>query len=360
MTHDQLHEMGKVGMGYQGTYPGSSAIFSVDNLPILQSLADALEGRHLLVTGGTGFFGRWLLALFQTLQLRGARFEVTVVSRDPERFLTLWPTFRGCRWLHWVTNDVRLIPSGLPIDLVVHAAADTSAASQRDAFELFDIITEGARRVFELAVASGSRRVLLVGSGAQYGALSGSTPIAEDNARACASHLATSAYGEGKRVQEMLGAIYAQKYGLEVVMTRCFAFSGAGLALDGHFAIGNFVRDALFADRIVINSSGRAVRSYLHGADLAGWLLTILLEGKAGQVYNVGSDQALSVAEIARRVIARLAPNKELEIKGADEDAGRSFYVPDISKARSLGLDVWTPLETSIDNMAALALTSPI
>ncbi|WP_236719865.1 NAD-dependent epimerase/dehydratase family protein [Stutzerimonas balearica] len=360
MMRDQLHEMGKAGMDYQGAYRDSSAIFSVEHLPVLQSLADALEGRHLLVTGGTGFFGRWLLALFQALQARGARFEVTVVSRDPERFLMHWPTFRGCRWLHWVAKDVRLIPSGLSIDLVVHAAADTSAVAQRDALELFDIITEGARRVCELAVASGSRRVLLIGSGAQYGALSGSTPIAEDDARACASHLATSAYGEGKRVQEMLGAMYAQKHGLEVVMTRCFAFSGAGLALDGHFAIGNFVRDALFADRIVINSNGRAVRSYLHGADLAGWLLTILFEGKVGQVYNVGSDQALSIAEIARRVIARLAPHKELEIRGADEDARRSFYVPDISRARSLGLDVWTPLEASIDNMATLALASQI
>ncbi|WP_244154384.1 NAD-dependent epimerase/dehydratase family protein [Ectopseudomonas composti] len=352
MTHDQLYEMGKAGMDYQGTCSDSSAIFSVDNLPILQSLTDALEGRHLLVTGGTGFFGRWLLALFQTLQSRGTKFEVTVVSRDPERFLMHWPTFRGCRWLHWVANDVRLIPSSLSIDLVVHAAADTSAVGQRDSLELFDIITEGARRVCKLAVECGARRVLLIGSGAQYGLIPAGLPVTEDFLGGCDSTYAGNAYAEAKRAQEVIGSIYAKDYGLDVIMARCFAFSGPGLPLDGHFAIGNFVRDALYADAIVLNSSGQAMRSYLHGADLAGWLLTLLLHGESGQAYNVGSDHAISIADLAHLVAARIAPYKPVCILGQANTSERSFYVPDISRARGLGLDVWTTLNASIDSMA--------
>ena len=122
--------------------------------------------------------------------------------------------------------------------------------------------------------------------------------------------------------------------------------------MDGHFAIGNFVGDALYGDEIVINSSGQASRSYLHGADLAVWLLTLLTRGESGVAYNVGSDEAISIADLAKRVVARIAPHKPVKILGQSNDAGRSFYVPDISRAKGLGLDVWTSLNASIDSMA--------
>ncbi|MGI3131256.1 NAD-dependent epimerase/dehydratase family protein [Halopseudomonas pachastrellae] len=319
-------------------------------------LHDALAGRHLLLTGGTGFFGRWLLALLGELNRQGAGVEVTVTSRDPARFLACQPAYQQCTWLNWLRGDIRELQElpGRPADFILHAAADTSTTAHARPLELFDTIVEGARRVLELAACSRAR-VLLTGSGAQYGGLSGSFGVAETHAGACASNSVGSTYGEAKRAQETLGAIYAESYGIDVIMTRCFAFSGPGLPLDGHFAIGNFVRDALHADEVVLNSSGAAVRSYLYGADLAVWLLTLLVRGKGGEAYNVGSDQAISIADLASRVVARVAPGKQVRIIGCSDDSGRSFYVPDISRARALGLDVWTSLDESIDSMARWA-----
>jgi nucleoside-diphosphate-sugar epimerase len=190
--------------------------------------------------------------------------------------------------------------------------------------------------------------------------LSAGAGVAEDHAGACRSNSASSAYGEAKRAQETLAAINAQARGLETVMTRCFAFAGPGLPLDGHFAIGNFVRDALRADAIVLNSAGEAVRSYLHGADLAAWLLFLLMKGKPGEAYNVGSDHSLSVADLAARVGRRLSPHKPVRVLGKPGAPGaRSWYVPDIGKARSLGLDIWTDLDASIDSMGAWSGTGP-
>ena len=282
---------------------------------------------------------------------------VTVVSRNPGRFLDEQPHYRDCAWLRWVPTDIRALRElpGRPVELILHGAADTSAAANARPLELFDTIVEGARRVLDLAVRSAGARVLFTGSGAQYGPLPAQGRVTEDHVGACVSNRVSSTYGEAKRAQETLGAIYAQAHGLEVVMTRCFAFSGPGLPLNAHFAIGNFVRDALRADAIVLNSSGQALRSYLHGADLAVWLLTLLLRGESGAPYNVGSDQAISIAELANRVISRVAPGKTVRILGHAEDSGRSFYVPDISRARGLGLDVWTTLDQSIDSMAAWA-----
>ena len=168
--------------------------------------------------------------------------------------------------------------------------------------------------------------------------------------------MASSAYAEAKRAQETLATLYASRHEIEVILTRCFAFAGPGIALDEHFAIGNFVRDALWRDELVLQSSGQAVRSYLHGADLAGWLLTLLVKGKAGEAYNVGSDQGVTIAELAHRVVNCIAPGKAVRILGQDSPgAALSYYVPQVQKARELGLDIWTSLDESIKGMASWA-----
>lgn len=320
------------------------------------ALASGLRGKHVLLTGGTGFFGKWLLALLHELNRQGAAVEVTVVSRSPARALDVQPEYRDCAWLHWLASDVRELHElpRRPLDLVLHAAADTSAAAHARPLELFDTIVHGARRVLDLAVRGGAQRILFTGSGAQYGVLPSSQPVPEDAPLACDSTVAANTYGEAKRMQETLAAIYAQQFGIETVLTRCFAFAGPGLPLDAHFAIGNFVRDALFREAIVLNSAGEAMRSYLHGADLAVWLLFLLVHGRPGEAYNVGSDEAIRIADLAVRIGNRLAPGKPVRLSGRTGHA-RSYYVPDVTKARKLGLETWTPLHDAIDGMAAWA-----
>lgn len=328
-----------------------------DHLMVLQPYFAGIEplyGRHLLLTGATGFFGRWLLALIDLLNEQGAGIRVTGLSRQPETFLRRIPRYRATSWLTMIGGDVKTftLPGDAP-EFLLHAATDTSAVAQRDGLVLFDSVVDGARRVLDIAVEHGLRRVLFTGSGAQYGRDTGVFPITESSRQACDSASANSVYGEGKRVQETLAALYADRFGLETVLTRCFTFSGAGLPMTGHFAIGNFVHDALYSDALVINSTGTAVRSYLDGADLAVWLLTLLARGETGTVYNVGSDQALSIAELARRVVQRIAPHKAVRMGVTHGESTR--YVPDIAQARGLGLDVWTSLGASIDSMAAWA-----
>ena len=315
-----------------------------------------IDGRRLYLSGATGFFGKNLLALFAELHRRGARFEVTGLSRDPDRFLAEQRWCAAAQWLDLRRGDVRQAwPASGDYQLLVHAATDTAAAAQSSRLQVFDNIVAGTRHAVALAAATGVQRLLLTGSGAQYGTIpaqfadgiSESSPIAWDPSAP------DSAYGEGKRVSELLAALHAEQHGFAVVNTRCFAFVGPGLPLDGHFAIGNFIANALARQSIKLHSTGRSLRSYLYGADLAVWLLLLLLEAPNGSTVNVGSSEVVSIVELAQRVRTLLDPMLNVAIGIVEPAEERRHYVPDTTRARGLGLDAWTDLDSAILRTAA-------
>lgn len=311
-----------------------------------------LAGKRLFMTGGTGFFGLWLLSALRVLHEQAVFVEVCVLSRDPAAFLSRHPQFRDQSWLSFIVGNVRdfHIPER-KFDLLLHAATETSMAAHGNPMRMFDDIVLGTRQVLDLAQLCGVHRMLLISSGAVYGPQPTSLSHQPDESQlACNTLLPSSAYGEGKRVMELMGAMLHQRTGIESITARCFAFCGPGLPLDGHFAIGNFVRDALFERQITVQGDGSPMRSYLYGADLAVWLLYLLVNGKSGESYNVGSDEALSIKDLALRVRDLLAPDKPVKLlqEGDTEPLVRQRYVPAISRARELGCEPWTSLEKSL------------
>ena len=163
-------------------------------------------------------------------------------------------------------------------------------------------------------------------------------------------YLPSTAYGQAKRAAEHLCALFSEQHGIETVIARCFAFVGANLPLNVHFAVSNFIRDALTADAITVSGDGTPLRTYLHQSDLAHWLFTLLEHGSPGQAYNVGSDEVISIAALAHLVRDILAPDKPVHILGQpDPCAARNRYVPDICKIeRDLGLTVSVPLAEAV------------
>jgi dTDP-glucose 4,6-dehydratase len=149
---------------------------------------------------------------------------------------------------------------------------------------------------------------------------------------------------------ENLCAIYHQNEGVPVKIARCFAFAGPHLPLDAHFALGNIISDVLQKKDIQLKGDGKSIRSYLYAADLMIWLWTILVKGKSNYPYNVGSDQGISIADLANLII-RQSGQTDLQVyltttNPSDE---LSRYIPDISRAANeLQLRVRIGLEESI------------
>jgi dTDP-glucose 4,6-dehydratase len=165
-----------------------------------------------------------------------------------------------------------------------------------------------------------------------------------------------SAYGEGKRAAELLCALYHRRHPeLEPVIARCFAFVGPFLPLDAHFAIGNFIRDALHGGPIKIGGDGTPHRSYLYAADLAVWLWTLLFRGRPGQAYNVGSQEEVTILELASTVAECFSKHTDVEIACQPvPGAPAPRYVPSTGLAASeLGLVASIPLKEAIARTAA-------
>jgi dTDP-glucose 4,6-dehydratase len=321
-----------------------------------------LSGGSLFVTGGTGFIGQWLLAaLAHANATRKLGLSITVLTRSIASFDARCPQLASDPAVRCEEGDVRVFefPKGR-FTHVIHAATETTVAADRQALKLIDTIVNGTRRVLEFSLAAGAERVLLVSSGAIYGPQPADTPaLAEDHVGACPTTDRRSVYGQAKRLAEQLGTLFYADHGLPIVIGRLFAFVGPGLPLDAHFAIGNFIGDAVAGRKIVVTGDGTPIRSYLYAGDLVAWLLRLLVAGRPGSAYNVGSDQAYSIADVAARV-ARVIPSaRGYAVKGAPQEGGFRFrYVPAIALARAeLGLDVWTSLDESIRRTGRCAAT---
>lgn len=330
-----------------------------------RELWDELRGRNIFITGGTGFFGRWLLESFAYAN-RALRLDasVTVLSRDPQAFSEKAPRLTSNPAIHFVTGDVRkLTAADLPsarFDFVIHAATEASAKlNAENPLLMLDTIVEGTRAALEFAAAVGARRFLLTSSGAVYGPQpSGLTHIPEDYLGGPDCTQLGSAYGEGKRMAELLCAGYAKDRGLQPVIARCFAFVGPFLPLNAHFAIGNFIRDALAGGPIRVGGDGTPFRSYLYAADLAIWLWTILFKGEPMRPYNVGSTNDLTIAELAQTV--RMTVNEKVDVIIAQEaktGVGPARYVPANARATNeLHLAETVDLVSALRKTARFAL----
>mgnify|MGYP001075602859 CR=1 FL=1 len=303
------------------------------------------KNKKIFLTGGTGFFGKWILESIRHLNVSyELNIDVTILTRSPMCFEQKHPHLAKHSNFRFVKGDFTTfesIESGY--DIVIHAATDVSIAlAASDSDSIKENIIDGAKNICKLANNSNCSKILYISSGAVYGTQTcyhgGFT---EDTVLNDTLEQHTS-YSLSKLESERE---FLNNSNCDVIIARCFTFLGPYLPLDGNFAAGNFISDLLNGKDIKINGDGSPLRSYLYMADLVIWLLRILSKGQVNEIYNVGSPVPISIKDLARKI-----SGKNSVIMMNDINSKNNNYVPCVKKAmNNLNLKEYTNLDVAIE-----------
>ncbi len=325
-------------------------------LPKLAPLRNSI----LVVTGGTGFLGKWIAESVATLNDGfGFGIECHLIARNIQRFSTECPHLCNRKDIILRRDDVRYM-SELPRDTswVVHAAATPDNREHAShPVEIMSAISEGTTNALRLVSRLSQLQMFLnVSSGLIYGQqsldlerISESTPGTLNCSEPAAS------YTEAKRFAETLCAAMRTQNHIPVTTVRPFAFVGPYQSLETPWAINNFLRDSLKGNPIRVLGNGKTVRSYMHGADFASWVLTILTNAKSGRIYNVGNSEPMCIENAARMVANCFAPMPEIVIGSSVNTYPHvSRFVPDVTAAQNdFGLSLAYDTQRAIERTVA-------
>jgi nucleoside-diphosphate-sugar epimerase len=311
-----------------------------------------LNGSRILLTGGTGFVGKWMLQTAKIAQENSAtKIELVVPTRRLTADHVQTAIAIGCPNVSWVEGDFLNNHLDLgQIDMIIHTATPASAQlNAENPTEMLRINVETMESV--LRYTSDKKPLLFTSSGAIYGTQPQSVShIAEGNVEPNPPSEQLNAYAQGKQIAERMCREAGSSGQCSPIIARLFAFGGEYLPRDTHFAIGNFIQNALDRQPIAIQGDGRARRSYLYGADMATWLWSALAHGQTASPYHIGSEDSVSILELAQAVatvsgevlnyIPEITVAKEINLSESVHQ-----YVPANSDTRkALRVSEWTSL----------------
>lgn len=317
----------------------------------------ALRGGHIFLTGCTSFFGKWLVeALLYANESMALNLRLTILTRDAGRFLTSMPHLRTRTALAVLAGDIQSFDmDGLSFSHAIHGANLSFDGAGDWPARHMEAAVLGTKRLVTAASEAGAQSVLYLSSGAAYRA-EASRPAAAPDSIALrevqfdkSDNISEpSVYSITKRFTEVYATGLGESSGVRIPLARCFTFAGPHMPLAGPQALGNFMADAIAGRDIIIKGDGTPIRSYMYGADLVVWLLALMVRGRHGVPYNVGSKEAVSIRETAEAV-CRAFPGKKNRVRvlgRAVAGNAPSVYLPDTGRCeQELGLSCPTALE---------------
>ena len=316
----------------------------------LTDLAGKISGSRILITGGTGFIGTWLISTLHTLRLENSiDLEIDVVSRYGKEKSPFSSQVTDS--INWINRDFAKESEGFkkPYSHIILGSTPSVSAKGSDDLKLVRMSTvNGTMSVIDsLKSQSNPPRLINLSSGA-------ARQLEKDEPNffyeGCPPHhftTATSNYAHSKMQSERLVERANELGLLSGVNLRLFAFAGPLLSLNEHFAVGNFMKDALNRLPISINGNPNTLRSYMYPTDLVRWILTILVSDKTG-TFSVGNPSPISIGELAR-TISRITSQSEVIFPVNDGEF--TSYYPDTSITEStFDLTLEVDFETSILN----------
>lgn len=270
-----------------------------------------LDGKTLLVSGGTGFIGRFLIDVIKYRNENyGNSIRVVSLSRRGGE------SEEGVTYLKAdVTNPIEY---GGEVDYILHLASNTHP--KQYATDPVGTVTTnvfGTYNLLTLAVKKGVKRFLLASSVEIYGEGS-DEPMAENYCGYIDCNTARAGYNEAKRLSESLCQSFVAQYGVDCVIARLARCFGADRKEDSK-AIAQFLSKALNGEDVVLKSEGKQRYSYCYVADAVSGIIKVLLDGKCGEAYNISDDdEGLTLGDYAKLIARTGKVNAVFDLSGAN------------------------------------------
>ncbi len=299
-----------------------------------------LNGKRLLITGAAGLICSSLIDLLLVYdQIHRAGIRIYAGCRNIDRFNARYGGYPSVRFYPYEAgNPFHFSPD---VDYIIHGAGITSPELylSKPVETMFTTI-ESTRGILERLKVCGKGRMLYISSSEVYGAIDAAEPIKEDEFGPIDLNSIRSSYSESKRAAELLCRSYLEEYGVDSVIVRPGHIYGPTASSKDKRISSEFAYLSAMGKDLEMKSPGLQRRSYCYCLDCASAILIALLKGEAGESYNIGSDEVLTIKEMAS-ILAEAGevglicrePSEE-ELKRFNPMGNSSL---DISKIKSLG-----------------------
>lgn len=317
------------------------------------------KDKIILITGGTGFFGKWLLNFFITLNSKySANIKIFVISRNPDQFLKDNNQDKFYDEINFIKSDLKTVNlKGKKFDYCFHMATTNAKETFQGESNLnkLDFLYASTNNLLTQLKYCNLEKILFTSSGVVYGPATEISNFNEESLSAPSMMHESSGLAEGKRLAEYLVSYYSKENKYKYSIARCFSFIGQHLPTDLHYAVGNFINDAKTKNEIIINGSGKDIRSYLYIGDAISWLISIFMNDNENSVFNVGSEKQISIYDLALLVKEICKSNAKIVVlnkEASKDNFHRKIYAPDIKKIKNkLNIHEYTSLSEGIHKM---------
>lgn len=274
-----------------------------------------LEGKTLLISGGAGFLGSYIIGTIYELNKKKLKKPCRVISID--NFITgkkrrIMEEIKDENFIFIEADVTKPLKIKNKVDYIIHAAGLASPVYyQKYPLETIESAIYGAKNLLELARAKKAKSFLYFSSSEIYGDPDPNFIPTPENYRGNVSSIGPRAcYDESKRLGETLCMIYHTVYSVPVKIVRPFNIYGPGMMPDDYRVVPTFISRAFKKKPLPVHDKGNQTRTFCYISDAITGFLKVLLSKKNGEIYNVGNDDnEINMMGLARTV-AELFKNK--------------------------------------------------
>jgi dTDP-glucose 4,6-dehydratase/UDP-glucuronate decarboxylase len=274
-----------------------------------------MSGGRLLITGGAGFLGYYLVQAalhWNSTRAAGAKIDVTVYDNYVRGMPQWLEALAGRPDLKLVRQDmIQPLPKDIGhFDWVIHAAGIASPQYYRaQPLKCIDANINGLRNLLDYSVAEAAagrplKGFMFYSSSEIYGDPSADAIPTPETYRGFVSSTGPRAcYDESKRIGETFCVVFARHHGVPVTMARPFNNYGPGLKITDGRVLPDFARDVFAGRDIAMFSDGKPQRTFCYATDAVTGYYKVLVRGRPGEPYNIGIEKPeISIAQLAGHV----------------------------------------------------------